>query len=191
MAFVRTVRTTSSLNGVDNNVNVIDFLNQTSYVIGPSVEAIGEMRIMTNGYNAEYGRGAGGVVNVDDQSRARMRCMAPCLSILQNAGANANRWENNRNGVKKGASARISSARPSAVRSSRTALSGSPTIRVREYFRWRCGPEPGYLSLLLDSRSCIQEWDFSALAWQRRSEPIRSDAHSRRSNLRSDQHSEL
>ena len=33
------------LNGVDNNVNVIDFLNQTSYVVGPSVEAIGEMRV--------------------------------------------------------------------------------------------------------------------------------------------------
>jgi hypothetical protein len=29
------------LNGVDNNVNVIDFINQTSYVIGPSLDAIG------------------------------------------------------------------------------------------------------------------------------------------------------
>ena len=56
------------LNGVDNNVNVIDFINQTSYVIGPSVEAIGEMRVMTNGYSAEYGRGAGGVVNVTIKS---------------------------------------------------------------------------------------------------------------------------
>src|SRR5271157_59523 len=46
------------LNGVDNNVNVIDFINQTSYVIGPSVEAIGEMNVRTNGYNAEYGRAA-------------------------------------------------------------------------------------------------------------------------------------
>ena len=55
------------LNGVDNNVNVIDFLNQTSFVIGPSVEAIGEMQILTSGYNSEYGRGAGGVVNVNLQ----------------------------------------------------------------------------------------------------------------------------
>ena len=31
------------LNGVDNNVNVIDFINQTAYVVGPSVEAIGEI----------------------------------------------------------------------------------------------------------------------------------------------------
>src|SRR6266404_486722 len=56
------------LNGVDNNVNVIDFLNQTAFVVGPSVEAIGEMTILTNGYNAEYGRGAGGVVNVNLKS---------------------------------------------------------------------------------------------------------------------------
>ncbi len=56
------------LNGVDNNVNTIDFLNQTSYAVGPSVEAIGEMTVLTNGYNAEYGRGAGVVVNVNLKS---------------------------------------------------------------------------------------------------------------------------
>jgi len=43
------------LNGVDNNINTIDFLNQTAYAIGPSVEAIAEMTVLTNGYNAEYG----------------------------------------------------------------------------------------------------------------------------------------
>ena len=56
------------LNGVDNNVNVIDFLNQTAFVVGPSVEAIGQMSVLTNGYNAEYGRGAGGVVSVSLKS---------------------------------------------------------------------------------------------------------------------------
>ena len=51
------------LNGVDNNVNVIDFINQASFVIGPSVEAIGDMQIITNGASAEYGRAAGGIVD--------------------------------------------------------------------------------------------------------------------------------
>ena len=36
--------------------------------MGPSVEAISEMNVLTNGYNAEYGRGAGGVVNVNLKS---------------------------------------------------------------------------------------------------------------------------
>ena len=89
------------LNGVDNNVNVIDFLNQTSFVIGPSVEAIGEMRVMTNGYNAEYGRGAGGVVNVTIKSGTN-QLHGSLFEYLQNDKMNANRWENNRNGVKKG-----------------------------------------------------------------------------------------
>lgn len=90
------------LNGVDNNVNVIDFLNQTAYVVGPSVEAIGEMRVMTNGYNAEYGRGAGGVMNVTLKSGTN-EIHGSLFEYLQNAALNANRWENNKNGTKKGA----------------------------------------------------------------------------------------
>jgi Carboxypeptidase regulatory-like domain len=85
------------LNGVDNNVNVIDFLNQTSYVIGPSVEAIGEMQILTSGYNAEYGRGAGGVLNVNLKSGTNALHGA-VWEILQNNVLNANRWENNKAG---------------------------------------------------------------------------------------------
>ena len=82
------------LNGVDNNVNVIDFINQTSYVIGPSVEAIGEMRILTNGYNAEYGRAAGGVVDVTIKSGTN-ELHGSLFEFLQNTDLNANRWENN------------------------------------------------------------------------------------------------
>lgn len=89
------------LNGVDNNVNVIDFLNQTAYVVGPSVEAIGEMRVMTNGYNAEYGRGAGGVVNVTLKSGTN-DIHGSVFEFLQNSELNANRWENNKNGKKRG-----------------------------------------------------------------------------------------
>src|SRR5215470_6513789 len=85
------------LNGVDNNVNVIDFINQTSFVIGPSVEAIGEMTVITNGNNAEYGRAAGGVVNVNLKSGTN-ELHGVLFEILQNDKLNANRWENNKAG---------------------------------------------------------------------------------------------
>ena len=84
------------LNGVDNNVNVIDFINQTAYVVGPSVEAIGEMQILTNGYNAEYGRAAGGVVNVTIKSGTN-EVHGTLFEFLQNTVLNANPWELNRN----------------------------------------------------------------------------------------------
>lgn len=90
------------LNGVDNNVNVIDFLNQTAFVVGPSVEAIGEMRVLTNGYNAEYGRGAGGVVNVNLKGGTN-EVHGVLFEILQNDKLNANRWEYNKAGTKRGA----------------------------------------------------------------------------------------
>ena len=85
------------LNGVDNNVNVIDFINQTAYVVGPSVEAIGEMQILTNGYNAEYGRAAGGVVNVTIKSGTN-EIHGTLFEFLQNTKLNANPWELNKNG---------------------------------------------------------------------------------------------
>lgn len=88
------------LNGVDNNVNVIDFINQTAYVVGPSVEAIGEMQILTNGYNAEYGRAAGGVVNVTIKSGTN-DLHGTLFEFHQNDNPNANQWEANRVGRNK------------------------------------------------------------------------------------------
>lgn len=90
------------LNGVDNNVNVIDFINQTAYVVGPSVEAIGEMQVLTNGYNAEYGRAAGGVVNVSIKSGTN-QLHGTLFEFLQNSEVNANNWEANRAGNERGA----------------------------------------------------------------------------------------
>jgi hypothetical protein len=86
------------LNGVDNNVNVIDFINQTSFVIGPSVEAIGNMQVLTNGYSAEYGRAAGGVIDVSLKSGTN-QVHGVLFEILQNTVLDANRWENNLAGV--------------------------------------------------------------------------------------------
>ena len=119
------------LNGVDNNVNVIDFINQTAYVVGPSVEAIGEMQILTNGYNAEYGRAAGGVVNITIKSGSN-DVHGTAFWFLQDDAMNANTWQGptapNR---KKAFTARTSTGWPSAARWSKTAPSGSPTTRAR------------------------------------------------------------
>src|SRR5215472_15958614 len=82
------------LNGVDNNINTIDFLNQTAYAIGPSVEAIGEMTVITNGYNAEYGRAAGGVINVNLKSGTN-QFHGSAFELFQNRDLNANSWNNN------------------------------------------------------------------------------------------------
>jgi hypothetical protein len=82
------------LNGIDNNVNVIDFINQTSFVIGPSVEAIGAMQIITTGASAEYGRAAGGVMDINLKSGTN-GVHGVVFEILQNTVLNANRWENN------------------------------------------------------------------------------------------------
>ena len=82
------------LNGVDNNVNTIDFLNQTSYAVGPSVEAISEMSVQTNGFNAEYGRAAGAVINVNLKSGSN-QLHGSLFEILQNKDLNANSWTNN------------------------------------------------------------------------------------------------
>ncbi|MBZ5593546.1 MAG: TonB-dependent receptor [Acidobacteriia bacterium] len=110
------------LNGVDNNVNVIDFLNQTAFVVGPSVEAIGEMRVLTNGYNAEYGRGAGGVVNVNLKSGTN-QIHGTLFEILQNKNLDANRWENN-----------LSDTPPGPFRQNQFgAAAGGPIIKNRTF----------------------------------------------------------
>ena len=118
------------LNGVDNNVNVIDFINQTSYVIGPSLDAIGEMRILTNGYNAEYGRAAGGVIDVTLKSGTN-QLHGDLFEYLQNTDLDANRWENNLAGVgRPAAPAEPVRRHAPADRSSRTSCSSSAIIRA-------------------------------------------------------------
>jgi hypothetical protein len=82
------------LNGVDNNVNTIDFLNQTAYAIGPSPDAVSEINIQTSGYTAEYGRAAGGVINVSLKSGTNA-LHGSFYEYLANRVLNANTWTNN------------------------------------------------------------------------------------------------
>jgi len=59
----RSLQNNFLLDGVDNNSNLGDVLNETAYVIQPSVDAIGEFKLQTNAYSAEFGRGNGAIMN--------------------------------------------------------------------------------------------------------------------------------
>jgi hypothetical protein len=51
------------LDGIDNNSNNVDFLNGAAYVLKPPVDAIGEFKLQTNAFGAEFGRAGGAVLN--------------------------------------------------------------------------------------------------------------------------------
>jgi len=50
----RSLQNNFLLDGVDNNSNLPDLLNETNYVIQPSVEALEEFKVQTNAYSAEF-----------------------------------------------------------------------------------------------------------------------------------------
>ena len=56
------------LDGIDNNADLVDFLNGTAYVVRPPVDAVGEFKIQTNNYSAEQGRSAGATLNATVKS---------------------------------------------------------------------------------------------------------------------------
>jgi hypothetical protein len=51
------------LDGVDNNVNVVDFVNGASFNAQPPPDALAEFSVQTSDYSAEFGHSAGAVVN--------------------------------------------------------------------------------------------------------------------------------
>ena len=52
------------LDGVDNNVNIVDYMNGSMYAVSPPPDAISEFKLDTTAYSAEYGHSAGSVLNV-------------------------------------------------------------------------------------------------------------------------------
>jgi len=56
------------LDGVDNNSNLVDFVNGAGYVYRPSVDALEEFKVQTSSYSAELGRASGAVLNASLKS---------------------------------------------------------------------------------------------------------------------------
>jgi hypothetical protein len=51
------------LDGVDNNSNLPDLLNEANYVVMPPPDALQEFKVETGNYDAEFGRATGAIVN--------------------------------------------------------------------------------------------------------------------------------
>jgi hypothetical protein len=59
----RSLQNNFLLDGIDNNSNLPDLLNETNYVVMPSVDALREFKVETDSYNAEFGRATGAIIN--------------------------------------------------------------------------------------------------------------------------------
>ncbi len=72
-----------------------------TWQLSPSVEAIQELRVMTNTYDSQFGRTGGGTVNITLRSGANS-WHGSAFEYLHNAVFDANSSENNRNGTGRG-----------------------------------------------------------------------------------------
>lgn len=89
------------LDGLDNNSNLVDFLNGTAYSISPPIDAIQEFKIQTSDYSAELGRSAGAVLNATIKSGTN-NFHGNAWEFLRNDKLDAANYFENANGLKKG-----------------------------------------------------------------------------------------
>ena len=90
------------LDGIDNNSNLVDFLNGTAYAVLPPVDAIEEFRVQTNDYSAELGRSAGAVLNATVKSGTN-EFHGDAWEFLRNDALDAANFFENAGGLAKGA----------------------------------------------------------------------------------------
>ena len=89
------------LDGIDNNSNLVDFLNGTAYAVRPPVDAIQEFKVQTNDYSAEFGRSAGAVLNASIRSGTN-QFHGNAWEFLRNDKLDAANFFENAGGLQKG-----------------------------------------------------------------------------------------
>jgi len=65
----------------------------------PPMETVGELKVLTNNFSAEYGRSTGGIITAAGRTGTNA-LHGSVYEYLKNNNLNANGWTNNRNGLK-------------------------------------------------------------------------------------------
>ncbi len=89
------------LDGIDDNSNLVDFLNGTAFAVLPPVDAVEEFRVQTSNYSAELGRSAGAVLNATIKSGTN-ELHGDVWEFLRNDKLDAANFFENSGGVPKG-----------------------------------------------------------------------------------------
>ncbi|WP_263383073.1 TonB-dependent receptor domain-containing protein [Granulicella arctica] len=80
------------LDGVDNNTNLVDFLNGQTYVVRPPPDALAEFAVQTSSFSSEFGHSAGAVVNASIKSGTN-QIHGSLWEYLRNTAFDAKDWE--------------------------------------------------------------------------------------------------
>src|SRR4051812_39987628 len=97
---VRSLQNNFLLDGLDNNSISENVQELTTQVSRPSVDAIGEFKVVTSPYSAEYGRSPGAAISVTTKSGTNA-FHGTAYEFLRNDKFNANDFYSNRQGAKK------------------------------------------------------------------------------------------
>lgn len=79
------------LDGVDNNVNIIDYMNGSMYGIVPPPDAVSQFNLETADFSAEFGHSAGSVLNVSIKSGTN-RIHGDVWEYARNTALDAQNW---------------------------------------------------------------------------------------------------
>ncbi len=81
-----------------DGITSLDTGSLTGPYLAPSIDAVGEVKVLLSNYQAEYGRSSGGTINTVIKSGTR-DLHGGAYYFLRNEDLNANEWNNNRNGL--------------------------------------------------------------------------------------------
>jgi Carboxypeptidase regulatory-like domain len=89
------------IDGVDNSTNAAEMVTNVNLTASPNLDAIQEFKIQSSSFDAQYGRTVGGVINIVTKSGTN-QLHGTAYDYLRNSDLNANSWQNNELGIKRG-----------------------------------------------------------------------------------------